>query len=174
MNKKNFFVAAAIIWLVCVGSLLGIRYYVHKRPRPNPTLAKAHAMFQSLDSEQKTIIAHYEGAILRLNDESFHLIGLGHESEEDALISNNKVSSRRIDLRIGDPILIERRMMASEAFKTLNNAEKKCLEDGFAAIIFRNGDYCLIFDSKKYQEYVLRYGTECKTCDELRKERTNR
>jgi hypothetical protein len=60
--------------------------------------------------------------------------------------------------------------MFNEAFKTLNSAEKKCLEDGFAAIIFHKGDHCSICDSKKYPEYVLKYGTECKTGDELRKE----
>lgn len=167
MDKKNFFVAAVIVWLFCVGSLVGIRFYMHKRPKPSVSKVKAHAIFQGLDNEEKTNIARFESTILRLNDESFHLIGLGHESEENELISSDKISLRKIHFHIDDPVLIERQLMVNEAFKTLNNAERKCLEDGFAAIVFRNGDYCLIFDSRRYPEYVLKYGTECKSCDEL-------
>ncbi len=142
---------------------------MHKRPRPNPILVRTRAIFDRLDNEQKMAVSRYESAILRLSDESFHIIGLGHESEEDSLASSDRISLRKIDFRVNDPLLIERRIMFNEAFKTLNRAEKKCLEDGFAAIIFHKGDYCYIYDSKKYPEYVLKYGTECTTCDELPK-----
>ena len=134
-------------------------------------MVEAHAIFQGLDNEEKTNIAHHESTILRLNDESFHLVGLGHESEENELIADNKISLRKIEFHIDDPVLIERQLMVNEAFRNLNNAEKKCLEDGFAAIVFRKGYYCLIFDSVRYPEYVSKYGTECKSCDELQNER---
>lgn len=118
-------------------------------------MVKAREIINSLDNEEKTNIARFESTLLRLNDESFRLIGIGHESEENELISNNRISSREIDFHIDDPVRIERQLMVSEAFKTLNAAEKKCLEDGFAAIVFQKGSYCLIFDSIKYPESVV-------------------
>ncbi len=169
VNKKTFIIVALIIWVLCVGSLVAVRSYIHRRPSPKPFMLKAHAIFQSLDNMDKTNIARYESAILRLKDDSLHLVGIGYESEEKKLVSDNKVSVRKIDFRIDDPLLLERRLMVSEAFKTLNNAERKCLEDGFASIVFRSGDYYLFFDSKKYPEYVAKYGSECKSCEELRK-----
>ena len=172
--KKHFMLVALIIWLLCVGSLVAIHFYMHKRPSPNGFMVKAHALFQGLDNATKTSIAHYEGAILRLNDDSCHLVGIGYEPEEKKLASENRVSIRKIDFRIDDPLLFERRLMVTEAFKTLNNAERKCLEAGFASIIFRNGDYYLFLDSKKYPEYVSKYGTECKSCEELRKKNTGK
>lgn len=134
---------------------MGIRFYMHKRPRPTSSMVKAREIINSLDNEEKTNIARFESTLLRLNDESFRLIGIGHESEENELISNNRISSREIDFHIDDPVRIERQLMVSEAFKTLNAAEKKCLEDGFAAIVFQKGSYCLIFDSIKYPESVV-------------------
>lgn len=137
-------------------------------------MAKAHAVFQSLDNGDKTNIAHYESAMLRLDDDSVHLIGLGYEAEENRLLTEKRVSIKKIEFRIDDRILLERRLMAAEVFKTLNNAERKCLEDGFASIIFRNGDYYLLLDSKKYPEYVKKYGKECKSCEELKKNSANK
>lgn len=60
-------------------------------------------------------------------------------------------------------------MMAGEAFKLLNNAEKKCYIDGFGVIIFRGGSYNFVCDEIIYREYLNKYGTECKPCEELKK-----
>jgi len=127
------------------------------------------AIFQSLNDEEKTNVARYDTAILRLNDESFHLIGHGYEVEENDLLSENKIAIKKIEVRIADPILLERRSMVSEAVRTLNNAEKKCLQDHFASIVYRNGNYYLCLDPKKYAEYVIKYGEECKECEESAK-----
>ena len=59
-------------------------------------------------------------------------------------------------------------MMAGEAFKTLNNAEKKCFVNGFGVVIFRNGSYQFICDDAIYQDYVKKFGTECIPCKELK------
>ena len=79
------------------------------------------------------------------------------------------IAMKKIDFIILDPILLQRRYMIGEAFKTLNDAEKKCVADRCASIIYRNGEYFLSYDKIKYAEYVKKYGTECKQCDELRK-----
>lgn len=137
-------------------------------------MVKGHAIFMGLNNEEKTNIARYDTAIIRLYDESFHIIGLDHESEENTLVADNKISRKKIEFIIEDPVLIERRYMVGEAFRTLNNAEKKCLEDRYASIIFRDGYYFLCFDKIKYSEYVLKYGTECKQCDELKKNNSDK
>ena len=93
-------------------------------------MLKAHAIFQGLSSENKTSIIHYESAILRLSDETLHLVGIEYGPEEKELVSSNKVSVKKIDFRIDDPVLFERQLMVNEAYKTLNSAERKCLEDG--------------------------------------------
>lgn len=127
------------------------------------------AIFQSLNDEEKTNVVRYDTAILRLNDESFHLIGRGYEVEENDLLSEKKIAIKKIEVRIADPILLERRSMVNEAVRTLNNAEKKCLQDHFASIVYRNGNYYLYLDSKKYAEYVIKYGKECEECEESAK-----
>jgi hypothetical protein len=68
------------------------------------------------------------------------------------LLTSNKASIRKIEFQITDQLLLERQTMVREAVRTLNNAEKKCLTEGFAAIIFRQGFYFLIYDQKKYAE----------------------
>lgn len=169
MEKRTFSFLAIGIWVLCVASLLGIYILKGKRLRPAEFMTQGTAIFRSLNDEEKTNVARYDTAILRLNDESFHLIGRGYEVEENDLLSENKIAIKKIEVRIVDPILLERRSMVGEAVKTLNNAEKKCLQDHFASVVYKNGDYYLCFDSKKYAEYVIKYGVECKECEESAK-----
>lgn len=166
MDKKTFSFLTFAIWFICLISLLGIKLYKNNKPRPADFMAKGTAVFQSLNEEEKTNVARHDTAIIRLNDESFHLIGLGYEGEENVLISENRISIKKIDFRIADPILLERRSMVSEAIRGLNNAEKKCLQDYFASVVYKNGDYYLVFDPGRYAEYAIKYGTECKECKE--------
>jgi hypothetical protein len=166
-----FLLLIVAVWLLCLASLFGVRAYKKKRPRVEEFVLKGQAIFQSLNDEEKTNIARYDSALLRLNAESFHLVGRGNELEEADLLKQNRLSLKKIKIPKVDPILLERQYMAGEVFRTLNNAEKRCIQDRFASILFRDGDYFLCFDAKKYSEYVLKYGTECTTCKELAKKR---
>lgn len=132
-------------------------------------MVKGRELFLSLNDEDKANIVRYDSSIMRLHDGRFCLIGRDHENEERQLIKDDMIAIRKIDFIIVDPILLQRRYMIGEAFKTLNDAEKKCLADRFASITYRNGEYFLSYDKTKYAEYVKKYGTECKQCDELRK-----
>lgn len=174
MKRETFSFAAIGIWLICVASLVGIHIYKGKRPTTKEFMAKGRAIFLGLNEEEKTNVARYDTAIIRLNDGSFKIIGRGHESEDNNLLTDNKLSAKKIEIRIIDPVLLERRIMVSEAMRTLNNSEIKCLEDHFAAIIYRNGEYFLYLDPVKYSDYVLKYGTECKQCDEQNKNNLNK
>lgn len=169
MAKRTFLFSILLMWAVCIGSIFGVRTYLHKKPKPSEYSLKSRAIFLGMNNEDRKRLMHLESGMLRLNDESIHLVGSGYESEEDRLLSEDALSSRKIDFHINDILLLERRMMFSEAYKTLNNAEKQCLNDGFATIIFRNSEYFFMFDSSKYHNYVSKYGTECKTCEELKK-----
>jgi hypothetical protein len=169
LKRKLFYFLAIIIWSLCIASLLTIRFYKKKRPSVEDFFLRGQAIFQSLTDEEKTNVARYDTGLLRLKDESFHLVGRGYELEEGNLIKENRLSLEKIVIPKIDPILLERQYMVGEAFRTLNNAEKKCIQDRFALIIYRDGDYYLCFDGSKYAEYVLKYGTECTTCEELAK-----
>lgn len=166
MEKRTFSLLAIGIWGLCFATLLGIYLFrVNKRSMPE-YLVQATAIFHSLNDEEKTNVARYDTAILRLTDEHFHLIGRGFEVEENDLLSKNRMAIKKLEVRIADAILFERKSMVSEAVRTLNNAEKRCLQDRFASIMYRNGNYYLYIDPKKYAEYVTRYGVECKECEE--------
>lgn len=171
MKRKTFSFFAVGVWLLCIASLLGIRSYKRRRPSIEDFVLKGQAIFQSLTEEEKTNVARYDTGLFRLKDESFRLVGRGYELEEGDLIKDEKLSLKKIAIPKIDPILLERRYMVGEAFRTLNNAEKKCIQDRFASIIYRDGDDYLCFDRSKYAEYVLKYGTECATCEELAKKR---
>lgn len=170
MKRKTFLIFSIGIWLMCVVSLLGIHAYFKNKPKGNGFILTGNAIFRALDNEEKTNVARYDTAIIRLSGDRYRFIGLGHEPEERGLLDDNEVSLRRIKFQIDDPILFERQSMVREAYQTLNNAEKRCLADHYATIIFRNGEYFLYFDKKSYSEYALKYGTECKQCDELNKD----
>ena len=129
-------------------------------------------LLRSLDNADKTNILRFESSVVRLDDNTIHLVGRGFENEEEHLIENNKIKKKKIDFRIDDPLLMERQMMVSAAYKYLNEAEKKCLADKYASIIYSNGAYFLLFDSMKYPEYVKKYGTECKPCGETQSNKT--
>lgn len=86
------------------------------------------------------------------------------------MLTSQKADIRKIDFQIEDQLSLERQTMVREAIRTLNNAEKRCLFEGFAGIVFRDGYYYLIYDKKKYAEYILKYGTECKSCEELKRQ----
>ena len=172
MNKKSFFASALVIWLVCVGSMVGVNAYMHKRPRPKASTLRAIRVFNGLDSEEKTHIVRHDSAVIWLSDESYQLIGLRHEPEEASLLSRNKITARKLEIRVDDPILLERQWMINEAFRSLNEAERKCIEDGFASILYNNGDYVFFYDPVQYLKYVKKYGTECRTCNEISKSKT--
>lgn len=171
MERRTFLFLAICVWVLCIASLFGVRAYKKKRPSIAEYMLKGQAIFQNLKDEEKTNIARYDSALIRLNDESFHLVGRGNEFEEADLLNEKRISLRKIEIPEVDPILLERQYMAGEAFRKLNNAEKKCIQDRFASILYRNGSYFLCFDAKKYSEYVLKFGTECTTCEELSKKK---
>jgi len=75
-------------------------------------------------------------------------------------------SKRKIEFYIDDPLFLERQIMIKEAFRRLNNAEKRCVTDRHAVILYCDGAYYLFFDPEIYKEYVFKYGTECKYCEE--------
>lgn len=168
VKRKAFSVLSISIWLVCLISLWGVHAYFNRRSDTKAFILTGHEIFQGLDNEEKTNVVRYDTAIIRLNGERYRLIGRGHESEERALQEEGEIDLKKVEFRIEDPILFERQAMVKEAYRALNNAEKKCFADHFATIIYRNGEYFFCFDKKKYSEYVLKYGTECTQCEELK------
>jgi len=55
--------------------------------------------------------------------------------------------------------------MVREAFKSLINAEKLCIIEGYAVNIFHDNKYYLIYNPDIYNKYVIKYKKECITCE---------
>lgn len=169
MKKSTFVLFAVAIWVITVFSLIAVRYLIRRAPQVSAYSQAAKAYFDSLDDFVRSNISVLETAVIRLEDGSFRVIGAGFEPELEDLISERRLLTREIDFFIENPIAIERKMMAGEAFKTLNNAEKKCFIDGYGAILFRSGSYRFLCDNAIYQVYVKKYGTKCRPCEEMKK-----
>ena len=169
MKKSAFLGLTLAIWVIAIFSLIAVRYLIRRAPRVTDYSRVAKAYFNSLDLSTKRNISLFETSIIRLADGSFRTIGVGFEPELENLVSERRLKTKKIDFFVENPIAIERRMMAGEAFKILNNAEKKCFIDGFGTVMFQNGSYHFIYDEAVYQEYVKKFGTDCKPCEELKK-----
>jgi hypothetical protein len=152
-----------VVWFLAIGSLLGIQYFFKKKPPTNKkAMMKIEAKLKSLTDEQKIRLKYFESGILESGSRDFFIIDSAMENNE---IEKRGLSLRRIEFDIDDPLFLERQMMVREAFKRLNNAEKRCVMDRHAVILYRDGAYYLIYDSEINKEYVIKYGTECKSCE---------
>ena len=169
MKKVTFLYFIIVIWVIAVGSLVAIRYLLHRPTTASGLSRETRSFFNSLDSDVRESISLFETGLIKLSDGTIRAIGTRFEPELENLISDHRISSRKIDFYVKDRLALERRMMAGEAFRTLNNAEKKCFVDGFGAIIFHNGDFRFFYDKAVYRDYVKKYSTECKPCEELKK-----
>jgi hypothetical protein len=153
-----------IIWFIAVGSLLGIHYFFKKKPKINKTaITKIEAKLKSLTDEQKTKMRYFESGIVELASGDLRIVDSGLEDDE---IMKSGVSERKIEFHIDDPLFLERQMIIREAFRKLNNAEKHCVTDMHAVILYRDGACYLVFDPKIYKQYIFKYGNECKSCED--------
>jgi len=167
-------VVIIIIWFIAMGSLLGIHFFFKKKHQINKTaIMKIDAKFKSLNDEQKTKMRYFESGIIQLADGNLYIVGSGFEEKQEDLIRKRGLSVRKIEFLVEDPLFLERRMMINEALKTLNNAEKRCVTDRHAVIIHQDGAYYLVFDPKIYMEYVSKYGTECNSCEDKKRNQKN-
>lgn len=111
-----------------------------------------------------TSLMRYENAFIKLDEGEHRLVGIDYLSQEKDLTERGVMNIKKIEFHVADSIALERRAMAGEAFKTLNNAEKICYADGYAAILFREGSYFLLINSNAFRKYAMKYGTDCSAC----------
>lgn len=164
MENAKLRIITFAVWLIALCSLLGVHFLIRKPPRnKGPLIGKAEFLDKA-DNSLKTNIRRYENAFLKLDDGKFHFIGIGYENYERALLENQELIVRKIDIPVSDPIALERKMMVGEAVRTLNNAEKIAYADGYGTIFFRDGIYYYAVDSRLYNRYASKYGTECGSC----------
>ncbi len=162
------------VWFLAMASLLGVHYFLKRKPRANNAgILKIQAKYNTLSDEDKTKIKYFEAGIIELANGDLFVVEGNLKVNDQNLAGGNREVWRKIEFFIDDPLLLERETMTGEAVKTLNNAEKRCLTDGRAAIIYEDGGYYLVVDPKIYADYVLRYGTECVSCEKKVRESTN-
>jgi len=153
-----------LLWAAAIVSILGVHYFLN-RPKVNKALlAEIKTRIEGLTPEQKIKLKYYEGGFIKISERGLIFVDnkfLPNEREKAGL------SFRKIEFQVEDPLLLERQMMVRAAMKKLNEAERRLIAHGYGVILVKDdGSYYLIFDSRKYKEYVDKYGTECKTCGE--------
>lgn len=158
-----------VVWFMAMGSLIGVHYFLKRKPQINKAgILKIHAKYNSLSDEEKIRMKYFESGIIELANGELCIVDSSFNDARRNPAGGRGLAGRKIEFQVDDPLFLERQMMIKEAFKTLNKAEKRCLTDGHAVIVFENGAYYLIIDAKIYAEYVLKHGTECGSCGKKR------
>lgn len=161
-----------VIWFLAMGSLLGIHYSLKKKPSIKKSLlTNIEAKAKSMTEEQKIRMKYFQSGILQLANGEPLIIDSSTEGQE---LAQWGLAEKKIEFVVDDPLFLERQMMVKEASRRLNNAEKRCLIDRHAIILYRDGDYYLVYDPKIYEEYVMKYDAECKPCEENKKKTKRR
>lgn len=153
VKQKTFLVLCITIWLAALTSLLAIRYLRTNKPAASSSLRDTRSLYQSLDEISKRSIDIYESAIIRLHNGTYKLIGSAFEPESSELANERTLVRKEIVITIKDPLVFERRMMAEEAFRSLDNAAKRGFVEGYGALVYQNGLFQFYFDEKKYHEF---------------------
>jgi hypothetical protein len=166
MKTPKYPILIGLLWLLALGTLLITHFWLSGRTKATKITSKLDGYVKNLDPNIKIQFSHYEDAALLMEQDVVRLIGRDFEQETDGLARANIIQYRKVDVRIEDPLMLERRMMASEVFKKLNNAEKICLADGHAAILYQDGSYVFVVVRAVYEDYVKRYGTACASCEQ--------
>lgn len=126
MKKVHFLLV--LIWFLAMASLLGVHFILNNHHNHNLISFPSEDIDQliaNVNEETKKNPAYFEAGIIKLADNGYQFVGRGYEAEEADLIESKRLSIRRIEFSIDDPVLLERRILSTEAFKLLNNAEKK-------------------------------------------------
>jgi len=128
------------------------------------------SIYESLDDETRRAVDKSDLGILRLGYGEMVLI------EKDIEISEMPFEANLVRINIDNSILVDfdeevalRNAKKVLIRRQLNSAQKK-LEQHNHGVIMRgnNGEYYMIADKRKYEEYILKYGTECKSCEKKR------
>lgn len=133
--------------MVAIVSLFSIHFLFKHKPRVPSFFAELRTFIGGMGPELKQGLGRYENIALRAEGEKMQILGPGFENDEERLLAEKVLSRRKMDFRIDDPLALERKMQVSEAFKTLNNAEKNCYANGYGAIIYRDGAYYFIVNA---------------------------
>lgn len=157
-----------VLWLLAMGSLIGVHLGIRKKPSPKRAPSKIVTFIKTLDQDLRIQLSHYEDAAILMENGEINLIGRDFKQVTRSLADANIIHIKKVDVQIGDRLALERSMLAGEVFKKLNNAEKVCLADGHAAILFQDGDYRFIVVRAIYEKYIEKYGTACTACEDSR------
>lgn len=173
MKQKTFLVLCITIWLAALTSLLAIRYLRTNEPTPNSSLRDTRSLYQNLDEISKRSIDIYESAIIGLHDGTYKLIGSAFEPESSELVNERRLARKEIVITIEDPLVFERRLMAEEAFRSLDNAAKRCYVEGYGALVYQNGLFYFYFDEKKYGELLEKSKKDLESREKRNKPRSS-
>lgn len=172
MKLKKSFVIGTAVWGIAMVSLL-ITPSIISRVRIKKAIKEREAVlrpyisiYDSLNDERKKAVNMSELGILRLGNGEMLLI------EKDIDISEMPHFENLIRINVDNSVLKDfneeiellqamKRLISSQ----LNNAQKKLVQYNHGVIMRDSkGDFYMIADKRKYEECILKYGTDCPTC----------
>jgi len=172
MRLKKSYVIGFIIWGVAIISLFVVPNIVSRVRKAKAVKVREAVLrpyisiYDSFNDERKKAVNMSELGILRLGNGEMVLI------EKDIEISEMPHFENLVRINVDNSVLKEfdekiellqamKRLISSQ----LNRAQSKLVQYNHGVIIRGSkGDFYMIADEQKYEEYIKKYGTDCPTC----------
>ena len=181
MKLKKSFVIGTAVWGIAIISLF-VTPNIVSRVRAKKAIKKRDAVlrpyksiYDSFNDERKKAVNMSELGILRLGDGEMVLI------EKDIDISEMSHFENLIRINVDNSVLkdFDEEIQLLHAMRILilnplNNAQKKLVQYNHGVIIRGSkGDFYMIADKRKYEEFILKYGTDCPSCEDKEETKKN-
>ena len=83
MKPKRSIFVLIIIWLIAMGSLMGVHFFFKKKPQINKTaIMKINSEFKKMNDAQKTKMRYFESGIIGLASGDLCIVDSGLEHNE--------------------------------------------------------------------------------------------
>lgn len=182
MKIKKIYIIGFIIWGVAIFSLfvtpnIVSRVRIAKAEKEREAVLRPYiSIHDSLNDERKKAVNMSELGILRLGNGEMVLI------EKDIKISEIPHFENLVRINVDNSVLkdFDEEIELLQAMKRLissqlNIAQRKLVQYNHGVIMRGSkGDFYMIADKRKYEEFILKYGTDCPTCKDKNGTEKNR
>jgi hypothetical protein len=169
LKIKKTYVIGFVIWFLAMSTPFAFRSLrnnflkkqqkIHKK-----NLGQYKSFHSSLSEKQKSSIYYRTTGAIKIGENDFMIVGSGQNNE--ALDQTNNVILKKLDYRMIDIRALAIRSSIREISPKLNNAERALLNDFYGTILINDNDeFFVVFNNAVYSKYILKYGTDCESCD---------
>lgn len=182
MKLKKGYAIGVIIWGVAIISLLVTpnivsRVRIAKAEKEREAMLRPLiSIYDSLNDERKKAVNMSELGILRIGNGEIVLIEKNIDISEMPHFENLvKISVDNSVLKDFDEEIELLQAMKRLIISQLNRAQGKLVQYNHGVIMRGSkGDFYMIADKRKYEEFILKYGTDCPTCKDKNGTEKNR